>query len=126
MRAREKPIEQVFGENLGYFLGQSQRQQKELAQHLGMTESSISQWLKGTSFPRFDKVDKICSFLGITRAQLVSERTPGLHAIRMTDQDMDYYVRYDLLSITGKQKASEYLDFLLSNPDNKKESKLQA
>lgn len=58
----ERAFNDLFSRNLNYFLDLNGKTQKDLADYIGVSTSSVSSWCKGQKTPRMDKVDKICSF----------------------------------------------------------------
>ncbi len=69
----ETKIRQVFTKNLNRFLSEKQVPQNELAKYLGVSNTTINNWVKGYKMPRMDKIDKICSFFSINRSELLEE-----------------------------------------------------
>ena len=69
----ETKIRQVFTKNLNRFLSEKQVPQNELAKYLGVSNTTINNWVKGYKMPRMDKIDKICSFFSINRSDLLEE-----------------------------------------------------
>ena len=61
----------IFGTNLRYYLQLRNITQKELAEHLGISKQAVSLWCSGSGNPRMSKIEDICSYLNITRAQLL-------------------------------------------------------
>lgn len=71
----EKPkIRRIFAYNLGVYLSLRNYSQKDLAKYLGVSGTTVTNWIKGYKMPRMDKIDKICQFLSIDRNQLLSDK----------------------------------------------------
>ena len=49
--------------------------QAELAEAVGVTQSTVSQWESGTAFPRADKLPKLAEVLGCSVADLFNTET---------------------------------------------------
>ena len=47
--------------------------QRDLAQRVGVSEASVSNWLKGVKIPRTDKINKICQIFNCNYSDLISE-----------------------------------------------------
>lgn len=71
----DKNYNEVFSKKLKYYMDIKGLSQKELAQRIGVSEASVSNWQKGIKIPRADKVDKLCEILGCNRSDLVEEST---------------------------------------------------
>ncbi len=55
-----------FPENLREALADHEMTQKELADHLGTTQQTVSRWLKGINEPDLSLLLEICLYLGET------------------------------------------------------------
>lgn len=64
----------VFAENLEYYLKKNDMQKKELAQRLGIGQSTVTDWGKARTYPRMDKVQKMAEIFGIEMSDLVEIR----------------------------------------------------
>lgn len=77
MSLTEEPkIRRTFAHNLSVYLALRNHSQKELAKYVGVSETTVTNWVKGYKMPRMDKIDKICHFLTINRDNLLSEQNP--------------------------------------------------
>ena len=65
--SNEESIRNVICENLNRLLYQKQLTQKELAERMGVSASTVNDWVKGKKIPRMDKVDKLCAIFGVSR-----------------------------------------------------------
>lgn len=64
-------INQNIATNLRRLLAERDKNQSDLANYLGVSQATVSFWCKGQKVPRMDKLDRICSFLGCTRSDLM-------------------------------------------------------
>lgn len=80
----DNEIQTIFRENLKFYLTKKQSSQLDLANYLSVSNTTVNNWVKGYSMPRMDKVDRICQFFMITRADLLEnksqEKSPTRHA----------------------------------------------
>ena len=67
----QEKIQSEFTKNLNRILLEKNIQQNELANYVGVSNTTVNNWCKGYKMPRMNKVDKICSFLNISRSQLL-------------------------------------------------------
>lgn len=121
----EKPIKEVFQENLRYYLSVSGKQQKDLAKYVGVKNPSVHRWVHGTGFPQLDKIDPICSFFGISRYQLVTERN-GFITKRLTESEDILLNKYNQLNIDGKMELEKHADLLTESNKYKKGMNISA
>lgn len=68
-------IRQQFSTNLKVFILANGFSNKRLAEALGVTPSSVSQWLKGKGFPSPEILDQMCELLGVTPTDFFSSES---------------------------------------------------
>lgn len=71
---KDKPTEaQIsFSKNLNTLLRVNEKTQLELSQFVGVSTTSVNNWVKGYNTPRMDKIDAICDFFRVGRESLLS------------------------------------------------------
>lgn len=72
----ERKINQVFSERLRYFLSINGMTQADLANRLGVSAATVSDWAKGKKMPRMKKIDAMCDIFRCKRSDLVEDATP--------------------------------------------------
>lgn len=72
----ENTMKKTFTDNLNRLLQERGITQAELAAYMEVSNTTISNWVKGYKVPRMDKVDKLCSFFKIKRSELL-EQSPA-------------------------------------------------
>lgn len=77
MNAEE--IKKVFVKNIQKFLEEKNYTQKELADFVGVSNTTVNNWVNGYSMPRMNKVDLICNFFNISRSDLLEDKPPSLY-----------------------------------------------
>lgn len=65
---------EVFTKNLNFYLNKYGKLQKDLAEYVGVKNTTVSGWTRGVSYPRADAMEKIALFFGIKTTQLVGNR----------------------------------------------------
>lgn len=73
----ENEINKIVSDNLNRLLEIKGTTQQELAEYVGVSQATISNWCKGVKMPRMDKIDKICEFFCINRSDLMSGDIEG-------------------------------------------------
>lgn len=71
----EKEIQKIFSDNLRYYLKLNNKTQLDLANTIGVSKTTINNYIKGYNTPRMDKVDKICNYLRITKSDLLEDKS---------------------------------------------------
>lgn len=71
---KDNSINEVFKDNLNYYMSLNDISQVELAERLSVTPAAVNKWTKGQNIPRMNKVDKLCSIFGCQRSNLLLQR----------------------------------------------------
>lgn len=108
---------QIFVENLNFYLNQSGKLQRDLAEYVGAKTTTVSGWTRGISYPRADAMEKIANFFGVPTSQLVGPRTP---AKGLSADEARLVEAYRLADPIYKRVAFEMLE---EHPLLKKEAK---
>lgn len=64
---------ETMAKNLKYYMVQKGVNQSELAIELDIPVTTISNWLHANTYPRIDKIEKMATFFGISKSDLVEE-----------------------------------------------------
>ena len=65
---------EVFARNLLYYLKLSGRDQKEVAEYVGVAPSTFNEWVKAKKYPRIDKIEKLATYFGILKSDLIEDK----------------------------------------------------
>ena len=64
---------ETFAKNLSYSVDKHGREQKEIAEIVGVAPSTFNAWIKGKKYPRMDKVELLANYFGILKSDLIEE-----------------------------------------------------
>lgn len=73
--SKEESIRSVICGNLNRLLHQRKMTQKELSEYMGVSASTVNDWVRGKKIPRMDKVDKLCSIFGVSREEILYDHS---------------------------------------------------
>lgn len=65
---------ETFAKNLSYYLSINGRNQKEVAEYLGVAQSTFNEWANAKKYPRIDKIEKLANYFGILKSDLIEEK----------------------------------------------------
>ena len=65
---------ETFAKNLSYYLQRSGRDQKEVAEVVGVAPSTFNEWVKAKKYPRIDKIEILANYFGILKSDLIEEK----------------------------------------------------
>ena len=66
-------LKEKLGSNIKDLMRQKSVSQQELANHVGVHQTSVSFWLKGEKTPHFDTLEKIAEYLDTSVAELLDD-----------------------------------------------------
>jgi transcriptional regulator with XRE-family HTH domain len=102
-------INKIVAKNLVRVLEEREITQAELAEKIGVSAATVSNWCNGTKMPRMKKFDAICQVLGVNRSDLMEEKQ---------SQEIADAIEAQLLAICkqlnneGKERILEYANFI--------------
>lgn len=64
---------EVFAKNLSYYVNRSGKDQKVIAETLGIAPSTFNEWVKGKKYPRIDKIEMLANYFGILKSDLIED-----------------------------------------------------
>jgi len=118
----EQELNIIFANNLKTFIQRRGLTQAAVAEAIGVSEATVSQWCSAKKSPRMSKVDKLCELLQCTRTALMSEN--GADIIEKDDvnkmlqdiYDKDRALLMSMADTTPEELAQlkTYLDFIKS------------
>ena len=65
----------IFASNLQRYMDINGKSRKEVSEAIGVSYYTFTDWVKGKKYPRMDKVEKLTSYFGILKSDLIEEKT---------------------------------------------------
>ena len=65
----------IFSINLKRYMQENNKSRKEVSEALGVSYYTFSDWVNGKKYPRMDKVEKLAQYFGISKSDLIEEKT---------------------------------------------------
>ena len=72
---KDYEINNIIENKISSFLDRYGKTQNYLAEYMGVSQATVSNWCKGVKLPRMDKIDRICDFFNVSRTQLMENPT---------------------------------------------------
>lgn len=69
----EQEINRIITENINAFIEKRNLTQKEVAEYVGVSQGTVSEWCKGKKTPRMTKFDKLCELFRCSREDLMRD-----------------------------------------------------
>jgi transcriptional regulator with XRE-family HTH domain len=64
---------EIFAKNLAHYLERSGKDQKEMAEIVGVAPSTFNEWMKAKKYPRIDKIQMLADYFGIQMSDLIEK-----------------------------------------------------
>ena len=65
---------EILAKNLQYYMDAAGLSRYDICDALGIKYTTLTEWLKGRSYPRIDKLEMLANYFGIMKADLVEAR----------------------------------------------------
>lgn len=93
---------EIMAKNIMYYMEKHDKTRQDMCEALGVKYTTFTDWVKGKSYPRIDKIELMANYFGISKSDLVEERTE--------QPEEHYYFNED---------ARELAEFMFKNPEYK-------
>ena len=122
---------EIFCLNLNYYMKEKGKSRKEVAEAIGVSYFTFTDWVKGKTYPRMGKVAKLAQYFDIKISDLIEKRkteeilieikpieTAGFHARILTDEELLESIReYYELSASNQKMVRDLIHNLKKSED---------
>lgn len=100
----------VFSKNLLKFISLTGINQAELADHLNIPRSTMSNWIKGNTYPRIDKIQAIANYFGIMKSDLTEDKNVEYRIDVESQEFLKGEMRVPLVNVSAGVMETDYAD----------------
>lgn len=111
----------VIAKNLKKIAADHEKTQADIARDLHINQKTVSSWMVGTRVPRMDKIDMLCNYFNVNRAEIM-EAEPTGHRETVSNDERKLLHLFRSLSSEGKNEALKRVSELSSLPQYTQES----
>ena len=65
---------QIMSSNITYYMNKFGKTRSEVCEALGVKYTTFTDWIKGNTYPRIDKIELMANYFGISKSDLVEEQ----------------------------------------------------
>lgn len=65
---------EIMAKNIQHYMDLRNKTRSEMCEALGVKYTTFTDWVKGNSYPRIDKIELMANYFGIEKSDLVEER----------------------------------------------------
>ena len=62
---------EIMAKNIRHYMEKYNKTRQEMCDALGVKYTTFTDWVKGNSYPRIDKIELMANYFGISKADLV-------------------------------------------------------
>lgn len=106
---------ETFAKNLSYYLSICGREQKEVAEEIGVATSTFNDWVKGKKYPRIDKIELLANYFRIKKSDLIEDKTNSPDDLKITEGEK---ALLDLFRMLPDEAQKMYLEVLRTSLKN--------
>ena len=89
----------IFSYNLRYYMDLNGKSRKDVADAIGVSYFTFTDWYKGKTYPRMDKVELLAKYFGIKISDLVEKKTIEKNPVEMAEKHAEMLKDEDLLEV---------------------------
>ena len=90
---------EIFSKNLQYYMNLYNKTRIQVAKDIGVSYTTFTSWIKGTNYPRIDKIELLANYFRVNKADLIENKY---------SENEHYY---------SDPSVSEYAQAVKDNPD---------
>lgn len=110
---------EIMANNIQYYMDMYQKTRQDMCDALGVKYTTFTDWVKGNSYPRIDKIELMANYFGISKADLVEERNTltardARDIEKILDQTREQLLSQEGLMFDGKPASPEAIDSIIS------------
>jgi transcriptional regulator with XRE-family HTH domain len=64
---------EIMAKNIQYYMDKYGKSRQDMCEALGVKYTTFTDWVKGNSYPRIDKIELMANYFGISKADLVED-----------------------------------------------------
>ena len=102
---------EVFAKNLMYYLDIWGKEQKEVADAIGVPKATFNDWAKARKYPRIDKIELLSEYFGIKKSDLIERKNED----KVPSQMDTIASLLDAASPEQMEEVIRYIKFVLLN-----------
>ena len=112
----------IMAENIQRLMDSRGIDRNKICADLGLKYTTFTDWVKGNTYPRIDKIELLANYFGVPKSELVEKHTEGYYTDREAAEFAEYlrtrpgarmlFSAAKDISKEDLEKAVEYIEFL--------------
>ncbi|MCC3401071.1 XRE family transcriptional regulator [Eubacterium callanderi] len=102
---------QIMAKNIQYYMDFYNKSRKEICEAIGVKYTTFTDWVKGNSYPRIDKIEMMANYFGIEKSDLIEEKSEKDVPISLfTEEEISHLENYRKLDDYGRKTIDLILE----------------
>ena len=89
----------IFASNLQKYMERNDKSRTDIAEALGISYYTVTDWVKGKKYPRMDRVEMLARYFGIKKSDLIEEKTIDNSPVEMAEIHVEMIQDEDLMEM---------------------------
>lgn len=85
---------EIMAKNIQFYMDKYGKTRQDMCEALGVRYTTFTDWVKGNSYPRIDKIELMANYFGISKSDLIEE-----HRDTSEDHKDHYYLNEETREI---------------------------
>ena len=65
----------VMAKNIQRLMNETGKSRNDLCEALGVKYTTLTDWIKGNTYPRIDKIELMANYFGVSKSDLIEDKT---------------------------------------------------
>lgn len=96
---------EVMAKNISYYMNLHGKTRADVSRELHIKYTTLTDWIKGNTYPRIDKIELMARYFGIEKSDLVESKDSAVKKITVTSSESDLLDAFSVLNNTGQLEA---------------------
>lgn len=66
---------EVMAKNIQRLMDETGKSRNDLCEALGVKYTTLTDWIKGNTYPRIDKIELMANYFGVSKSDLIEDKT---------------------------------------------------
>ena len=94
----------IMSKNIQYYMDKNNKSRNDMCEALGVKYTTFTDWVKGNTYPRIDKIELMANYFGIPKSDLVEDHSH--------EQEQSYYLNPETSKIAQQIYDNKELSLL--------------
>ena len=101
---------EIFAKNLTHYVERSGRDQRVVAEAVGVAPSTFNEWIRGKKYPRIDKIEMLANYFGVLKSDLIEVAGEEGHSPSEPQLTEGEKLMLDIFRLIPEQQQRAFLE----------------